>query len=31
VTALVGYVPAAIFYLFLILLGVFAVDLSSGT
>jgi hypothetical protein len=31
VTALVGYVPATIFYLFLILLGVFAVDLSSGT
>ncbi len=30
VTALVGYVPAAIFYLLLILLGVFAVDLSSG-
>ena len=30
VTALVGYVPAAIFYLLLILVGVFAVDLSSG-
>jgi hypothetical protein len=30
VTALVGYVPAAIFYLLLILLGVFAVDLSSS-
>jgi hypothetical protein len=30
VTALVGYVPAAIFYLLLILLGVFALDLSSS-
>ena len=30
VTALVSYVPAAIFYLLLILVGVFAVDLSSG-
>ena len=30
VTALVGYVPSAILYLLLILLGVFAVDLSSG-
>lgn len=30
VTALVGYVPAAIFYLLLILAGAFAVDLSSG-
>ncbi len=30
VTALVGYVPAAIFYLLLILAGVFAVDLFSS-
>lgn len=30
VTALVGFVPSAILYLLLILLGVFATDLSSG-
>ena len=30
VTALVGYVPAAIIYLVLILVGVFAMDLPSG-
>jgi hypothetical protein len=30
VTALVGYVPAAIIYLLLIVLGVFAIDLFAG-